>query len=160
MLFRSLVGAPDELPIEENFTGNSLHYNWDTNGGLGVDTDTSDGDGSALKLYNNGNSADVFFVLPKVNLNPAGNPTLMFDVKAGVGVDKVIAYGAVAGGEAVDLAEFNVTDEYTTVKAPLNSIKGGAYASVGIRANIPTASLQQYEDYVLIDNIKIVDLLE
>ncbi|MBQ8657479.1 MAG: hypothetical protein IJ527_10600 [Prevotella sp.] len=155
-----LVGAPDELPIEENFTGNSLHYNWDTNGGLGVDTDTSDGDGSALKLYNNGNSADVFFVLPKVNLNPAGNPTLMFDVKAGVGVDKVIAYGAVAGGEAVDLAEFNVTDEYTTVKAPLNSIKGGAYASVGIRANIPTASLQQYEDYVLIDNIKIVDLLE
>lgn len=154
------VGAPDELPIEEGFAGKTLHYSWDSNGGLGTDANSSDDDGTALKLYNDGTSAEVFFVLPKVNLNTAGNPTILFDAKNGVNVDKIKVIGSADGADYQVLGEFNLTADYATIKQALASIKGTAYSSVGILATIPTASISQYEDYVLIDNIKIVDLYE
>ena len=156
----AMVGAPDELPILEGFTGKTLHYLWDTNGGLGLDTQSSDDDACALKLYNNGTSSEVFFVLPRVNLNAAANPTIIFDARNGQNVDKIKVVGAAEGGELTVLGEFNLTAEYTSIKQALSSIKGGTYASVGILATIPTASVSQYEDNVIIDNIRIVDLYE
>ena len=156
----AMVGAPDELPIQEGFTGKTLHYLWDTNGGLGLDTQSSDDDACALKLYNNGTSSEVFFVLPRVNLNAAANPTIIFDARNGQNVDKIKVVGAAEGGELTVLGEFNLTAEYTSIKQALSSIKGGTYASVGILATIPTASVSQYEDNVIIDNIRIVDLYE
>ena len=156
----ALVGAPDELPILEGFTGKTLHYVWESNGGLGIDTQSSDDDGYALKLYNDGTSSEVFFVLPRINLNAAANPTIIFDARNGQNVDKIKVIGAAEGGELTVLGEFSLTAEYTSIKQVLSNIKGGAYASVGILATIPTASVNQYEDNVIIDNIRIVDLYE
>lgn len=156
----ALVGAPDELPILEGFTGKTVHYLWDSNGGLGLDTQSSDDDACALKLYNNGTSSEVFFVLPRVNLKAAANPTIIFDARNGQNVDKIKVVGAAEGGELTVLGEFNLTAEYTSIKQALSSIKGGTYSSVGILATIPTASVSQYEDNVIIDNIRIVDLYE
>ena len=156
----AIVGAPDELPIQEGFTGKTLHYLWDSNGGLGLDTQSSDDDACALKLYNNGTSSEVFFVLPRVNLKAAANPTIIFDARNGQNVDKIKVVGAAEGGELTVLGEFNLTAEYTSIKQALSSIKDGTYASVGILATIPTASVNQYEDNVIIDNIRIVDLYE
>ena len=156
----ALVGAPYELPILEGFADKTLHYNWESNGGLGIDTNSSDEDGVALKLYNNGNSADVFFALPRVDLASAVNPTIIFDAFNGVNVDKVKVIGSADGADYQVLGEFNLSSEYTTVKQVLNSVKGNAYSSVGILATIPTPSLTQYEDYVVVDNFRIVDLYE
>lgn len=155
-----LVGAPDELPIEEGFAGSTLHYNWDSNGGLGISNNSSDDDGVALKLYNDGTSPNVYFYLPKVNLATAANPTLLFDVRSEA-VNQVYAIGA-ADGASLDIigSAHAVSAEYTTVKVPLSSIKGQDYSAVGILANIPTESVSQYEDTLIIDNIKIVDLYE
>ena len=155
-----LVGAPYELPIAESFVGNQLHYNWESNGGLGIDNASSDGDGVALKLYNDGTSAEVFFALPRVDLASAVNPTIVFDAKNGLNVDKVKVIGSADGAEYTVLGEFDITSDYTTIKQALSSVKGTAFSSVGILATIPTASLSQYEDYVVIDNIRIVDLYE
>ena len=155
-----LVGAPYELPIAESFVGNQLHYNWESNGGLGIDNASSDGDDVALKLYNDGTSAEVFFALPRVDLASAVNPTIIFDAKNGLNVDKVKVIGSADGAEYTVLGEFDITSDYTTIKQALSSVKGTAFSSVGILATIPTASLNQYEDYVVIDNIRIVDLYE
>lgn len=155
-----LVGAPYELPIAESFTDKTLHYNWESNGGLGVDTYSSDEDGVALKLYNNGNGSEVYFALPRVNLVSAANPTIIFDAFNGQNVDKVKVVGSADGADLTVLGEFNLSSDYTTIKQALTSIKGTAYSSVGILATIPTASVNQYEDYLLIDNIRVVDLYE
>lgn len=155
-----LVGAPYELPIAESFTDKTLHYNWESNGGLGIDTYSSDEDGVALKLYNDGTSSEVFFVLPRVNLNAAENPTIIFDAFNGQNVDKVKVVGSADGADLTVLGEFNLSSDYTTIKQALTSVKGTAFSTVGILATIPTASVSQYEDYVVIDNIRIVDLYE
>lgn len=155
-----VVGAPEELPIVEGFANSTLHYGWDTNGGLGVDTESSDGDGTALKLYNNGTSSEVYFALNKVNLKNVGNPTLIFDVKSPM-ITSVSGIGSVDDNSTEVLSNATVTSEYTTVKVPLTSLKNHTrFATVGIQATIPTASIEQYEDYIIIDNIRIVDLYE
>ncbi len=155
-----LIGAPEELPIVEGFANSTLHYGWDTNGGLGVDTESSDGDGTALKLYNNGTSSEVYFALNKVNLKNVGNPTLIFDVKSPM-ITSVSGIGSVDGNSTEVLSNATVTSEYTTVKVPLTSLKNHTrFATVGIQATIPTASIEQYEDYIIIDNIRIMDLYE
>ena len=155
-----LVGAPYELPIAESFTDKTLHYNWESNGGLGIDTYSSDEDGVALKLYNDGTSSEVYFALPRVNLNAAENPTIIFDAFNGQNVDKVKVVGSADGADLTVLGEFNLSSDYTTIKQALTSVKGTAFSTVGILATIPTASVSQYEDYVVIDNIRIVDLYE
>ena len=155
-----LVGAPYELPIVESFTDKTLHYSWESNGGLGVDTYSSDEDGVALKLYNDGTSSEVFFALPRVDLTSAANPTIIFDAFNGQNVDKVKVVGSADGADLTVLGEFNLSSDYTTIKQVLTSIKGTAFSTVGILATIPTASVSQYEDHVIIDNIRIVDLYE
>ena len=153
-----LVGAPLELPLQEGFEGITTHYAWDSNGGLGVSNNASDGDGVALKLYNDGTSADVYFKLDKVNLKTAANPTLLLDVRS-ESTDKVYGIGSMDGGNIGILAEADVTADYTTVKVPLSSVNNAErYSSVGIMANIETPSISAYEDSLIIDNIRIVDL--
>ena len=155
-----LVGAPLDIPLNESFEGSTLHYAWSTNGGLGVSANSSDEDGVALKLYNDGTSANVYFMLDKVNLKSAANPTLLLDVRS-ESTDKVYGIGSKDGGDIAILNEGAVTADYTTFKVPLSSIKDAErYASVGIIANIETPSITQYEDTLIIDNIRIVDLYE
>ena len=155
-----LVGEPEAIPLYENFEGKSLHFAWNTNGGLGVSTNSSDEDGTALKLYNNENGEEVYFMLDKVNLKTAANPTLLVDVRS-ESTDKVYGIGSMDGGEPQVLAEADVTADYTTFKVPLTSIMNAErYSTVGIKANIETPSIQNYEDTLIIDNIRIVDLYE
>lgn len=155
-----LVGAPLNIPLFESFEGTSVHYAWSCNGGMGVSTNASDEDGVALKLYNNGNGEQVYFMLDKVNLELVTNPTLLFDVRS-ESTDKVYGIGSKDGGEIITLAEANVTADYTTVKVPLNSISDAErYSTVGLLANIETQSVNQYEDTLIIDNIRIVDLCQ
>ncbi len=155
-----LVGAPLDIPLFESFEGMTLHYAWNSNGGLGASTNASDGDGVALKLYNNGNGEQVYFVLDKVNLKTAANPTLLLDVRS-ESTDKVYGIGSMDNGNLQLLAQANVTKEYTTFKVPLTSINTAQrFSTVGIMANIETPSVDQYEDTLIIDNIRIVDLYE
>lgn len=154
------VGAPLDIPLFESFEGTSLHYAWICNGGLGVSTNSSDEDGVALKLYNNGNGEQVYFMLDKVNLTTAANPTLLIDVRS-ESTDKVYGIGSVDNGDLQLLAQANVTADYTTFKVPLTSIMTAQrFSSVGIVANIETPSVQNYEDTLIIDNIRIVDLYQ
>lgn len=156
-----MTGAPEELPIEEGFAGKTLHYAWDCNGGLGVDEASSDEDGVALKLYNDGTSSEVYFVLPKVKLNAAANPTILFDAKNGANVSKVKVIGSKDDAPYQVLGEFDLTADYTTIKQVLSSLKGATrFSSVGILATITTPSVDQYEDNIIIDNIRIMDLYE
>lgn len=157
-----LVGAPEYIPLYESFEGKSLHYAWSCNGGLGVSTNSSDEDGVALKLYNNGNGEQVYFMLDKVNLELVTNPTLLFDVRS-ESTDKVYGIGAVDGGDISVLAQADVTAEYTTVKVPLSTISDAErYSSVGITALIetPSPSVIECKDSLIIDNIRIVDLYQ
>ena len=154
------VGAPLDIPLFESFEGKSLHYAWSCNGGLGVSTNSSDEDGVALKLYNNGNGEQVYFMLDKVDLTTAANPTLLLDVRS-ESTDKVYGIGSVDNGDVQVLAQANVTADYTTFKVPLTSIMTAQrFSSVGIVANIETPSVQNYEDTLIIDNIRIVDLYQ
>ena len=154
------VGAPLDIPLYESFEGRSVHYAWSCNGGLGVSTNSSDEDGVALKLYNNGNGEQVYFMLDKVDLTTAANPTLLLDVRS-ESTDKVYGIGSVDNGDLQLLAQANVTADYTTFKVPLTSIMTAQrFSSVGIVANIETPSVQNYEDTLIIDNIRIVDLYQ
>jgi hypothetical protein len=154
------VGAPLDIPLFESFEGSSLHYAWSCNGGLGVSTNSSDEDGVALKLYNNGNGEQVYFMLDKVDLTTAANPTLLLDVRS-ESTDKVYGIGSVDNGDVQVLAQAGVTADYTTFKVPLTSIMTAQrFSSVGIVANIETPSVQNYEDTLIIDNIRIVDLYQ
>ena len=154
------VGAPLDIPLFESFEGRSVHYAWSCNGGLGVSTNSSDEDGVALKLYNNGNGEQVYFMLDKVDLTTAANPTLLLDVRS-ESTDKVYGIGSVDNGDLQVLAQAGVTADYTTFKVPLTSIMTAQrFSSVGIVANIETPSVQNYEDTLIIDNIRIVDLYQ
>lgn len=149
------VGAPEPLPIVEGFASQSLHYMWDSNGGLGVTNYNSDGDNFALKLYAS-EAGPVAFYLEKVDLKSVENPTLLFDVASG-NVSQVFGFGG-ADGEVDILDGAAVTPEYTTVKVPLSSIVGERYSTVGIIANFANPSIEGYTDTLVIDNIRIIDL--
>lgn len=155
----ALVGAPYELPIEEGFTGSSLHYVWDSsdNAKLGVTDDTSDGDDAALALQATGEAGEVTFFTGKVNLNPAANPTIIFDAKKGTSsVSALTIFVLSPDGTSTDVETVTLTDEYQSFKVSIpSSAKSGRYNQVGFKANFPAV-----EETVIIDNIKICDLYQ
>lgn len=162
-----IVGAPEELPIEEGFTGQSFHYLWNSNAAsLSVSEDATDGDGVALALLSDEENQTVYFQLDKVNLQGAANPCIIFDVKSDA-ISSVRVYASADGGEKTVLQTVNVSGEYTTVKVPLTGINGERYSTVGFEADFANpsvfnifGSIDEYGDILLVDNIKIMDLLE
>ena len=155
----ALVGAPYELPIEEGFTGSTLHYVWDSsdNARLGVTDDTSDGDDAALALQATGEAGEVTFFTGKVNLNPAANPTIIFDAKKGTSsVSALTIFVLSPDGTSTDVETVTLTDEYQSFKVSIpSSAKNGRYNQVGFKANFPAV-----QETVIIDNIKICDLYQ
>ena len=155
----ALVGAPYELPIEEGFTGSTLHYVWDSsdNARLGVTDDTSDGDDAALALQAYGEAGEVTFFTGKVNLNPAANPTIIFDAKKGTSsVSALTIFVLSPDGTSTDVETVTLTDEYQSFKVSIpSSAKNGRYNQVGFKANFPAV-----QETVIIDNIKICDLYQ
>ena len=169
-----ITGAPYELPITEGFEGNSLHYFWTSgnNTGLWISNIASDEDGVALKIDREADGEVAEFTTGKLNLNNAGNPTMLFDVFTGSADAKLSIAGSVNGGAKTTLvANVPLTDEYTTVKVPLTSLQGGRYAQVSFLATLPQMTtvdidwdLMQYVynwgDTIIIDNIRFTDLYE
>ena len=155
----AIVGAPYELPIEEGFTGSTLHYVWDSsdNARLGVTDDTSDGDDAALALQATGEAGEVTFFTGKVNLNPAANPTIIFDAKKGTSsVSALTIFVLSPDGTSTDVETVTLTDEYQTFKVSIpSSAKNGRYNQIGFKAEFPATG-----ETVIIDNIKIGDLYE
>lgn len=158
----ALVGAPYELPIEEGFKDKSLHYLWDTsiNAALGVTEDASDGDGTALALQADsdyGEAGEVTFFTGKVNLNPAANPTIIFDAKKGTSnITDLTIFVLSPDGTSTDVETVTLTDAYQTFKVSIPaSAKNGRYNQVGFKANFPATG-----ESIIIDNIKITDLYQ
>lgn len=158
----ALVGAPYELPIEEGFKDKSLHYLWDTsiNAALGVTEDASDGDGTALALQADsdyGEAGEVTFFTGKVNLNPAANPTIIFDAKKGTSnITDLTVFVLSPDGTSTDVETVTLTDAYQTFKVSIPaSAKNGRYNQVGLKANFPATG-----ESIIIDNIKITDLYQ
>ncbi|MBR1415725.1 MAG: choice-of-anchor J domain-containing protein [Prevotella sp.] len=170
-----LVGAPYDLPVQETFEGNSLHYLWTygSNTNLFISNQASDEDGVALMIIREAEDGlPAEFTTGKLNVNGAGNPTLLFDVFTGSADAKLTIAGSVNGGKKKTLAaDVPLTDEYTTVKVPLSQLKGGRYAQVSFLATLPKLSesyldwstfqtVYEFGDTVIIDNIRITDLYE
>ncbi len=158
----TLVGAPYELPLEESFTGKTLHFTWDTsiNAALGVTEDASDGDGTALALQADsdyGEAGEVTFFTGKVNLNPAANPTIIFDAKKGTSnITDLTIFVLSPDGTSTDVETVTLTDAYQTFKVSIpSSAKNGRYNQVGFKANFPATG-----ESIIIDNIKITDLYQ
>lgn len=160
-----LVGEPYDLPIVEGFAEGNLHYFWESNS-LGLNfSQSSDDDGMAIAMSAQ-EAGDVYLNSGKLNIKEAVNPTLLFDA-AGFGVGSVNVTGRVNGGEEVALATESIDDTgYKTVKVPLGELKNGDFARVGVTATItnPTiiddwGDIEQVGDALVVDNIRIVDLL-
>lgn len=162
------VGAPYELPLEENFEGKTFHSLFLDNGNayFAVSEDASDDDGVALALAPYYESGEVTLETGKLNIETAANPTLLFDLKNMQGsVTSVDIFGIKSDGSTVALQTAAVPDEYETVKVPLASLKGDPrFVRVGISAIMNEAYDEENEvdnsDYILIDNIKVIDLYQ
>ncbi|MBR6981558.1 MAG: choice-of-anchor J domain-containing protein [Prevotella sp.] len=161
-----LVGKPYDLPVIEGFTDTSLHYFWDSNASLMVSDESTDDDGVSLMMLME-EAGKGYFNSGKLNLKNASNPTLLFDVAAD-GVSQVEVTGAINGEAQEVLTTVAPTGEFTTVQVPLTALKDGNYACVGISAEYAnpttfdwmTGGIEELGDVLLIDNIRIVDLLE
>lgn len=157
-----VVGAPEELPVEEGFAGTTLHYAWNTNGIALIGSISSDGDGVAMALFSSTPNETIHLQLDKVNLSTAVNPTLLFDVKSDV-INTVRVIGSAEGAATTTLATESVNEEYKTVKVPLTGIESGRYATVGLEADFVKSSYispyySMFGDSLIVDNIRIVDL--
>ena len=145
--------------MTEGFTDKKLHYVWDysENAYLGVSEDASDGDGAALAMSADGVAGIVTFFTGKVNLNPAANPTIIFDAKKGTStVDALTVFVMSPDGTTTDVETVTLTDEYQTFKVKIpESAKNGRYNQIGFKAEFPTTG-----ETVIIDNINIGDLYE
>lgn len=151
-----LTGAPYELPFTETFAGKSFHSLWDyDNVSLYIYNGSSDGDEVALNLQPGDEVGEGYLLSGKINLNNAINPTLLFDgFSDAAGKLSIIGFKP-DNQPQVLLAEVPFTNQFSTVKVPLASIKDARYNRVAFFANFVNAT-----DSFIIDNIRIVDLYE
>jgi hypothetical protein len=159
------VGAPYELPVVEGFANNSLHYFWTyENTQLFISGESSDNDGTALKLVNMDEAtAPSFFISGKLNLGGVTNPTLIFDVKSESPASKLAIVGMKASEDAQLLSDFiPMAKDYTTVKVPLKDIQDDRFSQIAFYAQMPNLTTEEYAfgDSIVIDNIRIVNLLK
>ncbi|MBR6181350.1 MAG: choice-of-anchor J domain-containing protein [Prevotella sp.] len=162
---RLLVGSPYDLPVVEGFAEGNLHYFWESNS-LGLNfSQSSDDDGMAIAMTAQ-EAGNIYLNSGKLNIKEATNPTLLFDA-VGFGVGRVNVTGHVDGGDEVALATESLNENgYKSVKVPLNELKTGNFAQVGLMAAIknPTiiddwGEIEEQGDALVVDNIRIVDLL-
>ncbi|MBQ6769290.1 MAG: choice-of-anchor J domain-containing protein [Prevotella sp.] len=165
-----VIGAPEELPILEGFADSKLHYNtwnYSDDADLMVSDEATDGDGVALNIISYTADSDQAIWLEKVNLKSAANPTLIFDVKSS-DISSVDIIGSKDGAEFSVIATQAISGEYTTVKVSLADVVGTRFSKVGISAHFANetvidpwyGTIEELGDVLVIDNIKVVDLLE
>ncbi len=162
-----LVGESYRLPVVEGFTNYYMHYWWESNGKVMTFADATDGDGVSMGLVAE-EAGEMNFISGKINIKDAVNPTLIFDV-LGSGVSNVKVVGDInQNGEWSTLASSAVGGSFTTVKVPLSSLKDGNYVQIGFVADCTTPTvfdswteeMISLGDFLIMDNIRIVDLLE
>ena len=161
-----LIGSPYDLPVVEGFADGNLHYFWDSNSYPLLYTDSSDDDGVAMAMSAR-EAGGIYLISGKLNVKEATNPVLFFDAM-GYGVGRVNVVGHVDGAEGENLTSTSLNSMfYKTVKVPLNDLKTGSYAQIDITATInkPTVlddwgEIEEEGDVLVVDNIRIVDLLE
>ena len=161
----ALVGAPYELPMFESFTGSQLHYLWDTNATLFVNTDSSDDDGVALDLLTD-EAGLVYLQSGKIKINDTANPTLILNAKS-PNVGQLYVYASKDGGEFTPVAALNLTEDYQNFKVSLEDFIASGYVQFTLAAVLNTpytadasGNLVDKGDYVTIDEIRVVDLYE
>ena len=170
----AIVGAPYEMPFIESFAGMNLAYSMWTYSGpedayVVLTDDASDDDGGAVLMTTYDAAGTVQFESGRIKVEGA-NPTLLFDAKAtGITSGKVLA--SADDAEWTVVQNFNVTDDYQTVKVSLLNAKGQRFTRIAFAADITTPSEYQgqdaagnyvfdWNDVLYIDNIKVVDLYE
>lgn len=161
----ALVGGPYELPFFESFTGSTLHYLWDTNATLFVNTDSSDDDGVALDLLTD-EAGLVYLQSGKIKINDTANPTLILNAKS-PNVGQLYVYASKDGGEFTSVAALNLTEDYQNFKVSLEDFIASGYVQFTLAAVLNTpytadasGNLVDKGDYVTIDEIRVVDLYE
>jgi hypothetical protein len=168
------VGAPYELPVIEGFANNSLHYFWNTdNAELFISGESSDGDGTALMLVNMEDAeAPSAVISGKLNLANATNPTLVFDVKTESSASSLLILGKKSAEEFQLVSNYiPMAKEYSTVKVPLKDIQDDRFSQIAFYAQMPNLTTEEYDystdqyfysfgDSIVIDNIRVVDLLK
>lgn len=164
-----LIGKSYDLPFNEGFAGNTLHYYWTSNAELMISEEATDDDGVALQLIT-GEPGEVYFESGKINIKDAVNPTLIFDVKS-PNISQLKVLASVEGGEAQTVQTVNLTAENQTVKLPLAAYKNGRFVQIAFVATYAQGYTGEYDedynfiitdpgDYVIMDAIRVVDLYE
>lgn len=154
-----LVGKPEELPIIEHFENKGFNSVWFSDGvygGLYLSRNASDGDGYALNFRLNPKAEQAgegHLSSGKINLNPAGNPQLLFDVMTENSNSNLSIWGSKDGGEFTKIKDITLTNAYKKERLSLNDFKGGRFAQVRFVSNFADKN-----DSVIIDNIMIRDV--
>lgn len=154
-----IIGEPYQLPIEESFTGNTVHNLWDYSDAtsLGASNDASDGDGNAARLGPSGTYGVAELETGKINFRTTANPVLSFDLKKGLTTENELTiYAILPDGTKFDLQTVPIADSYVTNEISLNSetLKQARFARIGFRVDF---AFPAFNHYVVIDNIKIED---
>ena len=162
-----LVGTPYELPVNEGFANDELHYYWETNGTVMITEQSTDEDGSSMALLSEA-AGTVFFNSGKIDLEGLANPMLMLDV-ASPAISSISVIGCIDGGDLIVLKEnISISNDFTQVKVPLASLQGGRYARIGLMVEYNDPSeIDPWEgqvvylgDMLLVDNIHIADMYQ
>ena len=170
----AVVGAPYQLPVAESFKGQSIDHFWEISGEYAVavfnSDESSDNDDASITLATLEEAGETSLLSGKLNLNAAANPTLIFDAK-GEGITSIDIYGCTDNEEWTKLETVALTEEFSSSKISLESIKGSRYSRIRFTAQtatpserVPNYDLGVYEytwtDRVIIDNITISDLYQ
>lgn len=157
-----IIGAPYELPFEENFADKQLHRLWDYNDETAMlaSDDASDGDSCALGLGPTGVLGLAEFETGKINFRGTANPVLTFDMKRGeTSETEMDVYAVLPDGSHIALQTVPINDDYTTFEVPLGiePILTARFARIGFSVNFAPFALRHY---VLLDNIKITERIK
>ena len=170
----TLIGAPYQLPVEESFKGKSIDHFWEVGGEYGNvffnEEESSDNDNASILLTTLEEGGEISLISGKLNLNTAANPTLIFDAK-GVGITSVDIYGCTDDENWTKLETVALTEEFSSSKISLESIKGSRYSRIRITAQTVTPSIETpnydlgvyeytWNDRVILDNVNITDLYQ
>ena len=170
----AVVGAPYQLPVAESFKGQSIDHFWEISGEYAVavfnSDESSDNDDASITLATLEEAGETSLLSGKLNLNAAANPTLIFDAR-GEGITSIDIYGCTDNEEWTKLETVALTEEFSSSKISLESIKGSRYSRIRFTAQtatpstrVPNYDLGVYEytwtDRVIIDNITISDLYQ
>ncbi|MBQ9556356.1 MAG: hypothetical protein IJV05_09035 [Muribaculaceae bacterium] len=161
-----LTGAPYGLPFEESFADGGDSHLWekDSDASLYIVDQASDDDGYGLAMTTTWFTGDFALTSGKLALQGASNPVLYFDVKSS-GVETLLVMGSELAGEPILLHEVTLSNEWNTIRIPLNDIKDARYSRLAFIASFfnpssedwMSGTITSWGDAVFFDNIRIID---